>query len=82
MTKELLEQAKKDYPIGTKYRCLKDGTLGVSISLPETCGDAIYSTFKGKRTSSGSLFNQYLYCDGQWAEIISLPIKQLNYYFY
>ena len=69
----LLEQAKRLYPIGTKYKCAKDGKEGVSIvELFEDADKNVCSKFRGY------IHNQYVYADGKWAEIIKEETKTTN----
>jgi len=82
MTKEqLLEKAKKDYPIGTVYGCVrfgydknKEGYKG--ISTVEKTDEIKYFTY----TSNGNFGDEidiyskgFIYSKGKWAEIISKP---------
>jgi hypothetical protein len=67
---DILELAKQKYPIGTKFKCVKDNQCGISISEIQIDGVGdYYSTFNDNRC------NQYVYVKSknQWAEIISLP---------
>ena len=66
---EILAKAKKDYPIGTRFNCVKNGDKAIVEKELQYCSstDNIYTMFKG------SGFNQYVYAFGEWAEIISLP---------
>lgn len=63
----LFEKAKRLYPIGTRYKCAKDGQEGISNSELRTDDDGfIYSHFDNYGT-----LNQYVYAEDKWAEIVS-----------
>ena len=63
---KLLEKAKNDYPIGTKYRDINDKHEFIieSISWPDSNFNDIIWAERGKG---------YLYHKGVWAEIVSKP---------
>lgn len=73
VTKEMLEKAKRDYPIGTVYACAAREEANVishlyiyeveSMTWAPSPSDAIYGE-RGK----GCLYN-----NGRWAKIINSP---------
>lgn len=72
---ELLNEAKRRYPIGTTYRCVVDNNLGKNITEPKFCPTregCICAKFKN------STQWQFIYIDKKWAEIISLPENYVN----
>lgn len=62
---ELLEEAKRRYPIGTKYKSAYDGKADGEITSNKFKYDANYHAIYHSEI--------YVYFDGKWAEIISLP---------
>lgn len=65
---DLLAEAKKRYPIGTKYRCAK----GIcSVSKVESEDKIKFCQLSGKDIDI--IGRGYLYTNGKWAEIISTP---------
>jgi len=74
---ELLEEAKKRYPIGTTFK--SPHTKGTYIVREENYGDKGYylsdsnvSVLCHQDVTNGG---EYLCLDGQWGKIISLPFK-------
>lgn len=67
MTKEeLLEEAKRRYPVGTTLICPVLGrVVKITHDDVELSGNAIYASVVGNRTK--------IYSNGQWAEIIFTP---------
>lgn len=72
MTKEeLLNEAKRRYPIGTTIKYL-DNQVGIIAGH-------YFSVFKnGNVTASSSYNTQILYKDGLWAETISTSIEVIE----
>ena len=69
---ETLVEAKIRYPIGTEFKCIYNNDLHrVSKDLQIELNSHISHYGIG-----------YVYKDGQWAEIISLPENNFNYNFY
>lgn len=76
---ELLVQAKRNYPIGTTYSCLKDGCTGKSVSEPIIYADpegfSIHAFFKNDS------HHQYIWLKGKWATIAGqVPGSVTNQY--
>lgn len=70
---ELIEEAKKRYPIGCKFKCLvikSEYIIEKNIEFRYE-GNAIYSYIDNK------LYHKH-YEDNQWAEIISLPESEIE----
>lgn len=70
MTKqELLEKAKKDYPIGSEFLDVENNKITTVYGYAYYDSGIIYSHNQG---SGGRL----LYKNGIWAKIISSPVKK------
>lgn len=65
---QLLVIARREYPVGSKIKCVKDGEEGISISeIKFDVSGHLYTEFKNKRV------NQYVYIDSasngeQWSK--------------
>ena len=67
---ELLEEAKRRYPIGTKYKSAYDGKADGEITSNKFKYDANYHAIYHSEI--------YVYFNGKWAEIISLPEEKVE----
>lgn len=71
VTEEMLERAKRDYPIGCRYRTASGQTTETLIK--DSCTYKIAGNLKDKiwaHEGGGCLFDN---ASGGWAQIISLP---------
>ena len=73
---ELLEQARRLYPVGTTFKCLHDCSGGPIASLDEIRLDS-FDTIRwyGGEKGCGCIYDE---CKGGWAEIITEEIKTTN----
>lgn len=86
MTKEeLLIEAQRKYPIGTKFRDVNS----IHEYIVERFDIANYNDWNSNtyiivHCKDLSRFGKYLYNNGKWAEIIEYPegYKQTKYYYY
>ncbi len=73
MNKEqLLEEAKRRYPVGTKYRLAHDNSrihYNTTLNFKWGNNDNIYQ----KEGDSGKNIGGCIYASGKWAEVISYP---------
>lgn len=79
-TNEILEHAKKNYPIGTVFKCLNDQQI---CTVADDYKDPNKNQWLNNQTfiirkKEGSLFGAYLYKDGKWAEIVSKPEENVE----
>ena len=72
MNLTLLEEAKLKYPVGTKYIC-------PSSNLEHIVSSQKFSE-PWTNTIFGDLGEGCLFCEGTWAEIISLPKRKTAKY--
>lgn len=75
--KELLEEAKKRYPVGTAFICIqfKDIRVVEDTSYGDSHQDETCIWFKTADSHySGKVWNR-----GEWAEIVSKPEKEVKY---
>lgn len=70
---ELLAFAIKHYPRDTEYRSCVSGAIYIST------GNYYESN---NRIRENCMHNPWLFYNGKWAVIVSLPIIKSNYYFY
>lgn len=92
MTKEeLLEKARRDYPIGTKYtpaHILSSGDKNWRIIMSDNfkftgCDDILADGGEYyKDDGSGQQWNTNIYWGKQWAKILSLPPNPDDYELY
>jgi hypothetical protein len=75
-SESLLDQARRLYPVGTKFKCLHDCSGGPIASLDEIRLDS-FDTIRwyGKEQGCGCIYDE---CKGGWAEIIPEEIKTTN----
>lgn len=70
---ELLAEAKRRYPVGTKYKCANGiHTPGNEECFEITHGDEL-RFFEGSRQKIDAIGRGFVYYVGKWAEIISEP---------
>jgi hypothetical protein len=69
-SESLLEEAKRRYPVGTKFKCLHGWSGGLINDLSEIKIDDDDGRIKWY--NSKNLTIGYLYAEGKWAEIIEL----------
>jgi hypothetical protein len=88
MTKEeILQEAQRRYPPGTKFKCANDGKKNGRI---ETRSDSQYdqkSFYWGYPTDGTSLLGMvstsrgaWVYHDGKWAEIVNEELNKYQIY--
>jgi hypothetical protein len=70
-SESLLEQARRLYPVGTKFKCLHDCSGGPIVSLDEIRLDELDTIrWYGREKGCGCIYDA-----GKWAEIIPEEIK-------
>ena len=69
---ELLREARIRYPIGTKFKCVKDDTKAI-VEKELVQYDGIYTEM------NSNPYYQYVYFADKWAEIISSPVIHFPY---
>lgn len=78
-------KAKELYPVGTRFRSLRSGTIFTITADVKywSAGDDIRCDFNRFHTQKGK-YSPYLKYNGIWAEIISKPVPQIinNYEIY
>lgn len=81
---ELLEEAKKRYPVGTEFRNAQKVHNHIIHTVVEN--DIKFVNFNDTimniSATNGSYGRACIYYEGIWAQIISSPIKQLEYEIY
>lgn len=71
---DLLEEAKRRYPVGTEYRCATGGMYDESTVEEDT----IWKFWDDECTKIDAMGKYFVYYKGKWAEIVSLPESKLD----
>ena len=70
---ELLKEAKRRYPVGTKYKCAN----GISAPYAEECFEITHGDelkfFDDSKQKIDAIGRGFVYCNGNWAEMVSGP---------
>ena len=67
---ELLEKAKRDYPIGTEYIGLRDNEPYIARTSPSWVPNR-YNEYYGIQVGT-----DYVYMEGKWADIVTMDIPE------